>query len=167
MEYFEHPATFNFLFSWPKQKNSNDWKFRKVKNWAEALDILALLLSSCILKWEFSRACLIFLSSSIMPAKITFTHAGLWQWYGHVTSSAVPYILGELRDNMASVGWRKNYPWYMVHFIYFFRNKTFLFVKIESWNFQQLFGLGFVKPCKISTHSDNIFLQVIRVVRMS
>ena len=25
----------------------------------------------------------------------------------------------------------------------FFRNKTFLFVKIESWNFQQLFDLGF------------------------
>ena len=26
---------------------------------------------------------------------------------------------------------------------FFFRNKTFLFVKIESWNFQQLFDLGF------------------------
>ena len=26
---------------------------------------------------------------------------------------------------------------------YFFRNKTFLFVKIEIWNFQHLFDLGF------------------------
>jgi hypothetical protein len=30
--------------------------------------------------------------------------------------------------------------WYT---LYFFRNKTFLFVKRESWNFQQLFDLGF------------------------
>ena len=37
---------------------------------------------------------------------------------------------------------KKNYPWYMVHFI-FFRNRTFLFVKIESLNFQHLFDLGF------------------------
>jgi hypothetical protein len=50
-----------------------------------------------------------------------------------------PYILGELRQNMASFGWRKNYPWYMVHF----RNKTFLFVNIESWIFQQLFEIRF------------------------
>ena len=35
-----------------------------------------------------------------------------------------PYILGELRHNTTSLGWRMNYPWYMVHFIYF-RNKTF------------------------------------------
>ena len=27
--------------------------------------------------------------------------------------------------------------------IFFFRNKTFLFVKIESWNFQHLIDLGF------------------------
>ena len=32
----------------------------------------------------------------------------------------------------------------MVHgTLHFFRNKTFLFAKIESWNFQQLFDLGF------------------------
>ena len=31
----------------------------------------------------------------------------------------------------------------------FFRNKTFLFVKIESWNFQQLFDLGFCETLKI------------------
>ena len=28
----------------------------------------------------------------------------------------MPFILGELRDNTASVGRRKNYPWYMVGF---------------------------------------------------
>ena len=47
----------------------------------------------------------------------------------------------------------------------------FLFVKIESWNTQQLFHLGFVKPCKISAHSDkhsdNILLWGIQVVQMS
>ena len=37
----------------------------------------------------------------------------------------------------------------------FFRNKTFLFFKIESWNFQQLFEKIFMKPHKISTQSDN------------
>ena len=30
-----------------------------------------------------------------------------------------PFILGKLQDNTASVGWRNNYPWYMVHFIFF------------------------------------------------
>ena len=109
-------------------------------------------------------------------------------------------MLGELRDNTASVGWRKNYrislnnvlPYIMSSLKYyppffpkysnnqyikvgnlqimspsedvkivnalgqylrkygihgtlhiFFRNKTFLFAKIESWNFQQLFDLIF------------------------
>ena len=58
---------------------------------------------------------------------------------------SVPYILGvgELRGNMAFVGRRKNYPWYIWYTSYFFRNKTFLFVKTESWNFQHLFNLGF------------------------
>ena len=31
----------------------------------------------------------------------------------------VPYMLGGLRDNTASVGWQKKYPWYMVQFILF------------------------------------------------
>ena len=38
---------------------------------------------------------------------------------------------------------------------YFFRNKTFLFFKIESWTFQVHFEIYFGKPCKISTQSDN------------
>ena len=33
-----------------------------------------------------------------------------------------------------------------------FRNKTFLFVKIDSWNFQQLIDIG-LKPHKISAQS--------------
>ena len=63
-----------------------------------------------------------------------------FKFYWHIY--AEPYMLGELKYITASGGWNKNYPWYMVHFI-FFRNKTFSFVKIESWNFQQLFDLGF------------------------
>ena len=38
---------------------------------------------------------------------------------------------------------------------YFFRNKTFLFFKIESWNFHHLFEKKIMKPHKISTQSDN------------
>ena len=49
-----------------------------------------------------------------------------------------PFVLGEFGDNMVSVGWRKNYPWTW-YTSYFFQNKTFLFVKIERWNFQHLF----------------------------
>ena len=52
----------------------------------------------------------------------------------------------------------------------FFRKKPFLFVKIKSWNFQHLFNYYFVKPLKISAHSekhsDDIFLRGIRVVRI-
>ena len=39
----------------------------------------------------------------------------------------------------------------------------FLFVKIESWNFQQLFDLGKILAHS-DKHSDDIFLWVIRVV---
>ena len=54
----------------------------------------------------------------------------------------------------------------------FFRNKSFLFVKIESC---EIFSIclieDFVKPCKISAHSDkhsdDIFLWGIRVVQMN
>ena len=53
----------------------------------------------------------------------------------------------------------------------FFRNKTFLFVKIESWNFQQLFDLGFRETLQnfssFRQNSDSIFLQELRVVWMS
>ena len=38
---------------------------------------------------------------------------------------AEPYILGELGHNTTSLGWRKNYPWYMVHFIFFLGIKLF------------------------------------------
>ena len=57
----------------------------------------------------------------------------------------------------------KNYPWYMVHFI-FFRNKMFLFVKIESWNFQQLFDLEFRETLSAHSnkHLDDIFVWVIK-----
>ena len=37
----------------------------------------------------------------------------------------------------------------------FFRNKTFLFFKKESWNFQHLLKKNLVKPHEISTQSDN------------
>ena len=37
----------------------------------------------------------------------------------------------------------------------FFRNTTFLSFKIESWNFQHLFEINFVKPHKISTQPKN------------
>ena len=39
----------------------------------------------------------------------------------------------------------------------FFMSKSFLFVKIDSWNFQHLFDSG--KLHKISTHSDNFYLH--------
>ena len=46
-----------------------------------------------------------------------------------------------------------------------------MFFKIESWTFQHLFDLGFRETMQISAdsdkHLDNIFLQVIKVVRMS
>ena len=37
----------------------------------------------------------------------------------------------------------------------FYRIKTFLFVKIESWNFQHLIVWDFVNPHKFSAHLDN------------
>ena len=49
----------------------------------------------------------------------------------------VPFILGELRDSTASVGFKRKYPGDLVHFT-IFKNKTSLFVKIESSNFQNL-----------------------------
>ena len=49
------------------------------------------------------------------------------------------FILGELRYLVAEKR-TIHVTWYTS---YFFRNETFLFVKIESWNFQQLFDLEF------------------------
>ena len=37
----------------------------------------------------------------------------------------VPFIVGKLRDNTASVGRRKNYPYHMVHFISFLGIKLY------------------------------------------
>ena len=89
------------------------------------------------------------------------------------SGKSVPFILGELRNNTASVGQRKNYPWYMVHgtLHIFFSNKTFLFVKIESWHFQHLFDIEF----RESLQNFSSFRQILRphfstgikVVRMS
>ena len=42
---------------------------------------------------------------------------------------------------------------------FFFRNKTFLFVKIESWNFQQLFDLGFRETLQNLSSFRPIFRQ--------
>ena len=53
---------------------------------------------------------------------------------------SVPFILGELQDKTASVGRRKNYHGLI---------------------------LDFMKPCKISAHSDDIFLWGVRVIWMS
>ena len=79
------------------------------------------------------------------------------------------YILGELKDSTASFGWRKNYLWLMVHFN-IFRNKTFLYVKIKSWNFQQLFDLGFRETMQNFSLFKQTFRQhlllVIRVVQI-
>ena len=49
---------------------------------------------------------------------------------------------------------------YMVHGTLksFFRNKPFLFVKIESWNFQQLFVLGF----RETLQNFSLFRQTFR-----
>ena len=54
------------------------------------------------------------------------------------------YILGELRYTYYDIWWLKK-ELSMVHgkLHFFFWNKTLLFVKIKSWNFQQLFDLGF------------------------
>ena len=41
----------------------------------------------------------------------------------------------------------------------FYRNKTFLFVKIESWNFQQLFDLGFCKTLQNFSSLRQTFRQ--------
>ena len=53
----------------------------------------------------------------------------------------------------------------------FFRNKTFLFVKIESWNFQQLFDIQFWETLQnFSSFRLRFrwhFLWVIRAVWMS
>ena len=48
----------------------------------------------------------------------------------------------------------------MVHFN-LFRNKTFLFVKTESWNIQQLFD--FLKTHKISANLDNSLLPIQKI----
>ena len=43
----------------------------------------------------------------------------------------------------------------MAIILFFFKNKFFLFFKIESWNFSICLKKNFVKPHKISTQSDN------------
>ena len=49
----------------------------------------------------------------------------------------------------------------------FFRNETFLLVKIESWNFQHLFDLGFRETsqnfCLFRQHSEDIFFYFFLV----
>ena len=42
-------------------------------------------LGSCILKWDSSTACLIFLSGSIMPLNSQISLTQSWQQYGHTT----------------------------------------------------------------------------------
>ena len=59
-------------------------------------------------------------------------------------------ILRELRDNMASVDWRKNYHSNMVHFLFLFRNKLFV-CQDRQLKFSPL---DFAKPYKISSYSD-------------
>ena len=59
-----------------------------------------------------------------------------------IWGSTESYILWELRYITASGGWKITIhgTWYNS---IFFRNKTFFFVKIENWNFQQLFDREF------------------------
>jgi hypothetical protein len=83
--------------------------------------------------------------------------------------SAEPFILGELRYNTTSGGWRKKKEERYTSI--FYRNKTFLFVEIESWNFQQLFNFEFRETLQnfssFRQHLDDIYLWVIRGVRIS
>ena len=50
---------------------------------------------------------------------------------------------------------KKELSWRLGTLHIFFGNKTFLFVNIESWNFQHLWNL--IKFQLIQKHSDNIF----------
>ena len=77
-----------------------------------------------------------------------FPHTHVWH-----TVFPEPYILGELQDTTAS-------EISMVHGILhiFFRNNTFLLVKIGSWNFQHLFDLGF----RETLQNFSLFRQTFR-----
>ena len=86
MDYCEDPARHcqysNFCSKrtgQPKQNNSTNWGMRYFCPTCK--------LGSCILKWDSSRACSSFLSSSIIPLKIqiSFTLARSWKQYGHTT----------------------------------------------------------------------------------
>ena len=79
------------------------------------------------------------------------------------------FIPGEVQDNTASVGFKKNNPGDLVHFISFLGIKTFLFVKIESCDFQHLFDLEFrEKYTKVkanqTTFTEKNFLLGIKVI---
>jgi hypothetical protein len=71
------------------------------------------------------------------PGHNPLRHHGHWvgrpryieRWWNSYLFLSVPFILGELRDNTASLGFKRNYPG-TLHI--FFWNKTVLFVKIES-----------------------------------
>ena len=60
-----------------------------------------------------------------------------WHWYRPRYRNQSLWW-GKLGRQGAICWLKKSYTWYMVHLIVF-RNKTFLFVKIEIWNFQHLF----------------------------
>jgi hypothetical protein len=79
----------------------------------------------------------------------------------------VPFILGELPDNTASVGFKKNYPGDLVHFIFLLGIKLFCLSRYKAEIFSICLILDFKKPYKISDHLDNIqrtfFLWGIKV----
>ena len=54
--------------------------------------------------------------------------------------------------------------WYTT---YFFRNKTFLFVKIESWNFQHIFDLEVRETLQNFSSFRWLFLWGVKVVWMN
>ena len=45
--------------------------------------------------------------------------------------------------------------------MYIFRNNTFLFFKIENWNFQHLFEKEFRETSQFSTHSNNFYFHFL------
>ena len=57
---------------------------------------------------------------------------------------------------------KKGLSWRLDTLHIFLRNKKNLFAKIEIWNFQHLFDLGFCEPYKMSAHSDNIQVKFMK-----
>ena len=103
-----------------KETDGSDWKHRsKFKSWAENRIAKKMVYR----KWKVQRAQLWKISLGGRPT------GGWMAWKSNQSKFLTKTVFFPL--------------WLLFVFFCPFRNKTFLFVKIDRWNFQHLFDLGF------------------------